>query len=157
MLPWFGVFDNIAFQVNGDTFTLNGQVTRPTLKSDAENVVKHIEGVQHVINKIEVLPSSPMDDQLRLALYRAIYGYPPLEVRLRRAKSPSASSSTGPLRCNTASQRKSQQEYRRLGPQRLGLLRAEINCLNVLILISSGVSCCAVPKLRRKSHTLICT
>ncbi|HEY4045279.1 MAG TPA: BON domain-containing protein [Acidobacteriaceae bacterium] len=79
MLPWFGVFDNIAFQVEGDTVTLYGEVTRPTLKSDAENVVKHIEGVQHVINKIEVLPPSPMDDQLRLALYRAIYGYPALE------------------------------------------------------------------------------
>jgi hyperosmotically inducible periplasmic protein len=79
MLPWFGVFDNIAFQVNGDTVTLYGQVTRPTLKSDAENLVKHIEGVSHVINKVEVLAPSPMDDQLRLALYRAIYEYPPLE------------------------------------------------------------------------------
>jgi hyperosmotically inducible protein len=79
MLPWFGVFDNIEFQVNGDTVTLYGQVTRPTLKSDAENAVKHIEGVQHVINKIEVLPPSPMDDRLRLQLYRAIYGDPSLE------------------------------------------------------------------------------
>jgi hyperosmotically inducible periplasmic protein len=73
------VFDYIAFQVKGDTVTLQGEVTRPTLKSDAENVVKHIEGVQQVINNIEVLPPSPMDDQLRLALYRAIYGYPALE------------------------------------------------------------------------------
>jgi hyperosmotically inducible protein len=79
MLPWFGVFDNIAFKVDGDTVTLMGQVTRPTLKSDAENVVKRIEGVEHVENKIEVLPPSPMDDRLRLALYRAIYGYAPLE------------------------------------------------------------------------------
>jgi BON domain-containing protein len=79
MLPWFGVFDNIAFQVNGDTVTLLGQVTRPVTKSDAENAVKHIEGADHVVNKIEVLPPSPMDDQLRLALYRAIYGYPSLE------------------------------------------------------------------------------
>ena len=79
MLPYFGVFDYIAFQVKGDTVTLLGEVTRPTLKSDAENVVKHIEGVQRVINNIEVLPPSPMDDQLRLTLYRAIYGYPPLE------------------------------------------------------------------------------
>ncbi len=79
MLPYFGVFDYIAFQVKGDTVTLLGEVTRPTLKSDAENAVKHIEGVQRVINNIEVLPPSPMDDQLRLALYRAIYGYPPLE------------------------------------------------------------------------------
>jgi hyperosmotically inducible protein len=79
MLPYFGVFDYIAFQVKGDTVILQGEVTRPTLKSDAENVVKHIEGVQRVVKNIEVLPPSPMDDQLRLALYRAIYGYPPLE------------------------------------------------------------------------------
>jgi osmotically-inducible protein OsmY len=79
MLPYFGVFDNIAFEVNGDTVALLGEVTRPTLKSDAENSVKHIEGVDHVVNKIEVLPPSPMDDQLRLTLYRSIYGYPALE------------------------------------------------------------------------------
>jgi hyperosmotically inducible periplasmic protein len=79
MLPYFNVFDYIAYQVKGDTVTLQGEVTRPSLKSDAENVVKSIEGVQQVINNIEILPPSPMDDQLRLALYRAIYGYPPLE------------------------------------------------------------------------------
>ena len=79
MLPYFGVFDNIAFQVSGDTVTLLGEVTRPTLKSDAENVIKHIEGVDHVVNKIDVLPPFPMDDQLRISLYRAIYGYPALE------------------------------------------------------------------------------
>lgn len=79
MLPWFGVFDNIEYQVNGNTVTLLGQVVLPTLKSDAENVVKHIEGVQHVDNKIEVLPTSPMDDRLRMSLFHAIYGYPALE------------------------------------------------------------------------------
>src|ERR1700750_963951 len=79
MLPYFNVFDYIAYQVKGETVILQGEVTRPTLKSDAENVVKRIEGVQQVVNNIEVLPPSPMDDQLRLALYRAIYGYPPLE------------------------------------------------------------------------------
>src|SRR6201996_6131491 len=79
MLPYFNVFDYIAYQVKGNTVILQGEVTRPTLKSDAENVVKRIEGVQQVINNIEILPPSPMDDQLRLALYRAIYGYPPLE------------------------------------------------------------------------------
>lgn len=73
MLPWYSVFDNLAFQVDGDKVTLIGQVTRPTLKSDAENVVKSIEGVASVVNKIEVLPLSPMDDQLRRALFRAIY------------------------------------------------------------------------------------
>jgi len=79
MLPYFGVFDNIAYQVDGDTVTLLGSVTRPTLKSDAENVVKRIEGVSRVVNKIDVLPPSSMDDQLRVALFRAIYGYPSLE------------------------------------------------------------------------------
>jgi len=79
MLPWFGVFDNIAYKVDGYNVTLYGQVVRPSLKSDAENVVKRIEGVEHVDNQIEVLPPSPMDDRLRLELYRAIYGYPALE------------------------------------------------------------------------------
>src|ERR1700735_2607335 len=79
MLPYFGVFDYIAFKVEGSTVTLLGQVVRPTLKSDAENVVKHIEGVEKVDNQIEVLPPSPMDDRLRVRLYRTIYGYPSLE------------------------------------------------------------------------------
>src|ERR1700685_716867 len=79
MLPYFGVFDNIAYKVDGYTVTLLGQVVRPTLKSDAENAVKHIEGVEKVDNQIEVLPPSPMDDGLRIRLYRGIYGYPGLE------------------------------------------------------------------------------
>jgi hyperosmotically inducible periplasmic protein len=79
MLPYFGVFDNIEYRVDGETVTLLGEVTRPTLKSDAENVVNHIEGVRRVVNNIEVLPPSPMDDQLRVTLYRVIYGFPALE------------------------------------------------------------------------------
>jgi len=79
MLPYFTVFDNIAFQVQGDTVTLIGDVTQPVLKSDAENVVKRIEGVAHVTNKINVLPPAPLDQQSRVALYRAIYGFPALE------------------------------------------------------------------------------
>ena len=79
MLPYFGVFDYIAFKVEGPTVTLIGQVVRPVLKSDAENSIKHIEGVEKVVNQIEVLPPSSMDDRLRLELYRAIYGYPALE------------------------------------------------------------------------------
>src|SRR5438445_3998771 len=74
MLPYFTVFDNIAYKVEGYTVTLMGQVTRPTLKSDAENVVKKIEGVEKVQNEIEVLPLSPNDDGMRRAEYRAIYG-----------------------------------------------------------------------------------
>lgn len=75
MLPYYGVFDNLAYKVDGYNVTLMGQVTRPTLKSSAENVVKGIEGVQKIVNNIEVLPVSPNDDRLRLALYRSIYGH----------------------------------------------------------------------------------
>src|SRR5882757_5281172 len=79
MLPYLGVFDNLAYKVDGYNVTLMGQVTRPTLKSDAENVVKKIEGVEHVDNQIELLPLSPNDDRIRRAVYRAIYGYPALQ------------------------------------------------------------------------------
>ena len=79
MLPYFSVFDNLSYKVDGYNVTLMGQVTRPTLKSDAENVVKKIEGVEHVDNQIEVLPLSPNDDRIRRAVYRAIYGYPALQ------------------------------------------------------------------------------
>jgi len=74
MLPWYSVFDNLAYKVEGDNVILYGQVTRPTLKSDAQAAVKSIEGVASVVNNIEVLPLSPMDDQIRRAVYRAIYG-----------------------------------------------------------------------------------
>jgi hyperosmotically inducible protein len=73
-LPYYGIFDDLAFRVDGGTVTLLGQVSRPTLKSDAESVVKHIEGVTTVVNNIEVLPLSPEDDRIRMATYRAIYG-----------------------------------------------------------------------------------
>jgi hyperosmotically inducible protein len=80
MLPYLGVFDNLAYKVEGgNNVTLMGQVTRPTLKSDAENVVKRIEGVEHIDNQIEVLPPSPIDESLRRQLYRAIYGHPALQ------------------------------------------------------------------------------
>ena len=79
MLPFFGVFDNFEYKVDGSTVTLMGQVTRPNLKSDAEKAVKRIEGVERVDNRIEVLPVSPNDDRLRLAVYRAIYGSPGLD------------------------------------------------------------------------------
>ena len=73
MLPYYGVFDNLSYKVDGATVTLFGQVTRPTLKSDAERTVKRIEGVEGVVNNIEVLPLSPNDDRIRRAVYRAIY------------------------------------------------------------------------------------
>ena len=74
MLPYYSVFDNLAYKVDGDKIILEGQVVRPTLKSDAEAAVKSIEGVSSVENNIEVLPLSPNDDRIRRATYRAIYG-----------------------------------------------------------------------------------
>jgi osmotically-inducible protein OsmY len=79
MLPDFGVFDNIAFKLSGYNVTLIGQVTQPLLKSDAERVVKKIEGVERVDNRIEVLPLSPNDDRLRRDVFFAIYRYGPLQ------------------------------------------------------------------------------
>jgi hyperosmotically inducible periplasmic protein len=79
MLPYLTTFDNLAYKVNGYDVTLVGQVVNPVLKKDAENSVKRIEGVEKVDNQIEVLPVSPMDDGLRRRLFRAIYGYAPLQ------------------------------------------------------------------------------
>ena len=84
-LPYYSVFDDLAYKVDGDTVTLYGAVTRPTLKPDAENVVKKIEGVSRVVNNIEVLPLSPNDDQIRRAVYRAIYSQPGLDMYSLRA------------------------------------------------------------------------
>lgn len=75
MLPYYNVFDWLEFEVKGDTVILRGQVVRPTLKSDAENVVKKLEAVEQVRNEIEVLPLSPNDDRIRQAVYRAIFNY----------------------------------------------------------------------------------
>ena len=85
MLPYYGVFDNLAYKVSGATVTLLGQVVRPTLKSSAGNVVKNIEGVEKVVNDIEVLPLSPNDDNIRIAEYRAVYGQPGLDMYALRA------------------------------------------------------------------------
>lgn len=79
-LPYYGVFDNLEYRITGvDTVVLSGQVTRPTLKKDAENVVRRIEGVNKVVNRIEVLPLSPHDDDLRIATYRALFSRPGLD------------------------------------------------------------------------------
>jgi hyperosmotically inducible protein len=79
MLPYYGVFDDLEYSVNGNTVALMGRVTRPTLKSDAGNAVAQIEGVERVDNQIQVLPLSPMDDRIRIAAYRAIYSQPGLD------------------------------------------------------------------------------
>jgi hyperosmotically inducible periplasmic protein len=72
-IPYYGVFDNLAFKIDGPTVTLYGQVVRPSTRSSAEKRVKKIEGVERVINNIEVLPVSSFDDSIRARAYRAIF------------------------------------------------------------------------------------
>lgn len=79
MLPYYNVFDNLAYRVDNGKVTLFGEVTNPVLKSDAQNAVKHLEGVTSVENQIEVLPLSTFDNRIRRATYFAIYGFGPLE------------------------------------------------------------------------------
>ena len=88
MLPYFTVFDNLVYRVNVNTVELTGQVTKPTLKSSAERVVKSIEGVESVSNNIEVLPNCLNDDRLRIAVYRAVYGNASLQVYNQRYLAP---------------------------------------------------------------------
>jgi hyperosmotically inducible protein len=78
MLPYYGVFDNITYRVDGENVTLMGQVWQPVLKLQAERAIKDIEGVGHVDDQIEVLPLSHFDDQIRQQTLRAIYAYPAL-------------------------------------------------------------------------------
>jgi hyperosmotically inducible periplasmic protein len=78
-LPFYGVFDNLAYKYEDGVVTLYGQVVRPTTKSGAERVVSRVPGVEQVVNKIEVLPLSSFDDRIRLATYRAIYRQPGLD------------------------------------------------------------------------------
>jgi hyperosmotically inducible protein len=73
MLPWYGVFDNLEYTMNGSEVVLSGQVVQPVTKYDAEKSVKRVEGVTRVVNNISVLPLSRFDDQIRRAEYRAIF------------------------------------------------------------------------------------
>jgi len=76
MMPYYSVFDWIEGEVKGtDTVVLRGAVTQPTTKSDAENRVKRVESVAKVDSQIEVLPISPSDDAIRVAVYRALFKY----------------------------------------------------------------------------------
>ena len=80
MIPYVNAFDYLSFTVDAEgNVTLSGEVTNPVVKSDAGNVLKRVEGVEHVDNQIRVLPLSPMDDGLRVRLFRTIYGYPALQ------------------------------------------------------------------------------
>ncbi len=87
-LPYYGVFDNFKFSVDGDKVMLMGKVTRPTLKTSAERVVKQLEGVNQVDNRIEVLPVSPNDNRIRLDVYRSVYSHPMLDRYQLRAVPP---------------------------------------------------------------------
>lgn len=73
MLPYYGVFDNLEYKVEGDTVTLYGQVVRPSTREDAERRVARIAGVNHVVNNIEVLPPSSFDDEIRVRAYRRVF------------------------------------------------------------------------------------
>ena len=78
MMPYYGLFDHLSFSVDGEKVILMGEVTRPTLKTEAERRVKSLTGVEEVDNRIRVLPLSPHDDRIRLATMRAIFGNPAL-------------------------------------------------------------------------------
>jgi len=64
-LPYYGVFDIINFKVDGSTVTLSGKVHSLGTTSSAVSVIKKIPGVTTVVNNIENLPPSPMDDRIR--------------------------------------------------------------------------------------------
>jgi hyperosmotically inducible periplasmic protein len=89
MLPYYSVFDTLSFTVDSsNTVTLQGEVRRPILKSDAEAAVRGIQGIGRVVNNIEVLPESPFDDRIRIAMYRAIFSRPGFEKYAIQAQSP---------------------------------------------------------------------
>ncbi len=88
-LPYYGVFDNLAYEVNGPTVTLHGQVVQPSTKRDAERRVARIAGVERVVNRIEVLPLSGFDDSIRARTYRALFGMDSPLFRYGRGVNPS--------------------------------------------------------------------
>jgi hyperosmotically inducible protein len=88
LLPYYNVFDELGFRVDGGTVTLTGEVTQPVLKDNAAAAVRGVEGVTMVVNNIEVLPLSVDDDRIRLAVYRAIYRDPSLSPRYAMSASP---------------------------------------------------------------------
>jgi hyperosmotically inducible protein len=79
MIPWLSLFDNLQYRVDGNNVTLMGQVVNPVTKDDAKKALKGIEGIGQINDQIEVLPVSPMDNDIRRAEYRAIYSFPSLE------------------------------------------------------------------------------
>src|SRR5919206_2043350 len=88
-LPWYGVFDNLAYEIDGSTVTLHGQVVQPSTRSDAERRVKRLAGVERVGNNIEGLPLSSFDDSIRVSAYRALFGWNSPLFRYGRGVNPS--------------------------------------------------------------------
>lgn len=88
-LPWYGVFDNLAYEIDGSTVTLSGQVVQPSTRKDAERRVKKLQGVERVVNNIEVLPLSGFDDSIRANTYRALMGWNSPLFRYGRGVNPS--------------------------------------------------------------------
>ena len=88
-LPWYGVSDNLAYEINGSTVTLSGQVVRPSTREDAERRVRRLKGVERVVNNIEVLPLSGFDDSIRVNTYRALMGWNSPLFRYGRGVNPS--------------------------------------------------------------------
>jgi hyperosmotically inducible protein len=88
-LPYYGVFDNLEYSVEGGTVTLYGQVVRPTTRKDAERRVARLRGVEQVVNRIEVLPLSGFDDSIRRQTYRALFGMNSPLFRYGRGVNPS--------------------------------------------------------------------
>src|SRR3954469_14239179 len=88
-LPWYGVFDNLAYEIDGSTVKLYGQVVQPSTRKDAERRVAKLSGVGRVVNNIEVLPLSPFDDDIRARTYRALFGWNSPLFRYGRGVNPS--------------------------------------------------------------------
>jgi hyperosmotically inducible protein len=88
-LPWYGVFDNLAYEIDGSTVTLYGQVVQPSTRRDAERRVAKLKGVERVVNNIEVLPLSGFDDDIRARTYRALFGWNSPLFRYGRGVNPS--------------------------------------------------------------------
>src|ERR671929_851575 len=88
-LPWYGVFDNLAYEIDGSTVTLSGQVVQPSTRKDAERRVKRLAGVERVGNNIEGLPLSSFDDSIRANTYRALFGWNSPLFRYGRGVNPS--------------------------------------------------------------------
>ena len=88
-LPWYGVFDNLEYQIEGSTVTLSGQVVQPSTRKDAERRVSRLKGVERVVNNIEVLPLSGFDDSIRVNTYRALMGWNSPLFRYGRGVNPS--------------------------------------------------------------------